>query len=348
MKESTVLYRKYRPETFEQVFGQDHIVKVLKGSLELGNVGHAYLFSGPRGTGKTTMARIFARELGCSENDVIEIDAASNRGIDDIRALRESVLSRPFDSEKKMYIIDEVHMLTKEAFNALLKTLEEPPSHVIFVLATTELHKIIPTVISRCQSFVFRSPTRTVLKSMISGIVEKEGFTIDASSLDLIAFLGNGSFRDTQGVLQKLMSYSADKIISRDEVELITGAPSQKLLEDLISSINENEINETLSLLHQASDQNIDPYILLQMITEKIRLILHVRFSSKRAESLKNDLTEEDFDFLNSLAGVKNNIDSILLSELLDTYKNMNYTFMKYIPLELAIFRIMGNNNNRA
>jgi len=210
-QQHTVLYRKYRPETFDQVFGQDHIVKVLKGSLELGNIGHAYLFSGPRGTGKTTMARIFAREIGCSNNDIIEIDAASNRGIDDIRALRESVVSLPFDSERKMYIIDEVHMLTKEAFNALLKTLEEPPSHVVFVLATTELHKILPTVVSRCQGFVFKSPNYTILKEMIQGIVEKEGFSIDPGSLDIISMLGNGSFRDTQGVLQKLISYSKDK-----------------------------------------------------------------------------------------------------------------------------------------
>ncbi len=345
--EHTVLYRKYRPEKFDQVFGQDHIVKVLKGSLELGNIGHAYLFSGPRGTGKTTMARIFARELECSDNDVIEIDAASNRGIDDIRALRESVLSRPFDSDKKMYIIDEVHMLTKEAFNALLKTLEEPPSHVIFVLATTELHKILPTVISRCQSFVFKSPTRPVLREMINGIVKKEGFTIDTESLDIISFLGNGSFRDTQGVLQKLISYSSDKKLTRDETELITGAPPQSLLQDFIIGLKDQNIDELLILIRKASAENIDAHIFLQMLTEKIRTILRLRFSPKLHHDILEEIGDDETAFLLEFAQEKNSINSALLSELLKTYANMQHAFIKYLPLELAIFRLFGDNSER-
>lgn len=336
-KENTVLYRKYRPETFDQVFGQDHIVKVLKGSLELGNIGHAYLFSGPRGTGKTTMARIFARELGCSDNDIIEIDAASNRGIDDIRALRESVLPLPFDSDKKMYIIDEVHMLTKEAFNALLKTLEEPPSHVIFVLATTEFHKILPTVVSRCQSFIFKSPTQTILKEMIAGIVKKEDFTIDNESLELIALLGNGSFRDTQGVLQKLMSYSADKVIERQEVELVTGAPSRTIIEDFVSAVNEHNTDKALGVLQNAEDQNIDPAILLQMIIHYIRLILMVRFSTERAHEIKEQMDDEAFEKIKNLAGEKNNIHSQLLGQFLNAYDHMHHAFAKYLPIEMVI-----------
>lgn len=346
-KESTVLYRKHRPEKFEQVFGQDHIVKVLEGSLELGNIGHAYLFSGPRGTGKTTIARIFSRELGCSENDIIEIDAASNRGIDDIRALREAVLSRPFDSEKKMYIIDEVHMLTKEAFNALLKTLEEPPSHVIFVLATTELHKILPTVVSRCQSFVFKSPTRIVLREMIKEIVKKEGFTIDAESLDIISFLGNGSFRDTQGVLQKLISYSEDKKLTRDETELITGAPAQSVLQDFITALNNKNIDELLILIRKASSQNIDAHIFLQMLTDKVRTILRLRFSPTLHSEIKEEIGEDEYNFFLNFSKTNNEINSKLLSELLKVYADMQNAFIKYLPLELAIFRLFGNNNER-
>ncbi len=150
-----VLYRKYRPQTFKDVIGQEHVVKVLEGAVKLGNISHAYIFSGSRGTGKTSVARILAREIGTSGNDLYEMDAASNRGIDDVREIRESVNTLPFESKYKIYIIDEVHMLTREAWNAFLKTLEEPPSHVIFIMATTELEKVPETVVSRCQTFAF-------------------------------------------------------------------------------------------------------------------------------------------------------------------------------------------------
>ena len=164
---SETLYRKYRPHTFKDVLGQEAVVSALETSISKDSLAHAYIFAGSRGTGKTSIARIFAKALETSEDDIYEIDAASNRGIDDIRAIRDAVHTLPFRSKYKIYIIDEAHMLTKDAWNALLKTLEEPPKHVIFIMATTELEKIPETILSRCETFAFRKPTEKILKEVI-------------------------------------------------------------------------------------------------------------------------------------------------------------------------------------
>jgi DNA polymerase-3 subunit gamma/tau len=230
----TALYRKYRPTTFKDVLGQDHIVKVLEGAIKLGNISHAYLFAGSRGTGKTSIARIFAEEIGTRGNDLYEIDAASNRGIDDVREIRESVQTLPFESKYKVYIIDEAHMLTKEAWNAFLKTLEEPPAYVVFILATTELEKVPETVLSRCQTFQFKKPTLEILKDVVLNITKNEGRVLEPSSAELIALLGDGSFRDTEGILDKVLSFSAEKKISAEEVALITGAPRGDLVNSFV------------------------------------------------------------------------------------------------------------------
>jgi len=345
--EHTVLYRKYRPTSFDEVFGQDHIVTILKGSLALGNIGHAYLFSGPRGTGKTTMARILATELNCDPTDIVEIDAASNRGIDDIRQLREGVRSLPFASPYKMYIIDEVHMLTKEAFNALLKTLEEPPAHVIFVLATTELHKVLPTVISRCQSFVFRSPTQQVLKDMLRQVGLKEGFTIEEPALELIALLGNGSFRDAQGVLQKITSYSTDKVITRDEVALASGAPSEMLVVALLQSVARGDQGKALEIVKQAEQENIDPYVFLEMVVASIRNILYMRFSPELRKQLGEILDQEEFTSLDELSRTGATITSAFLKTLLEVYQHMHVSVSKYVPLEIALWSVFEQDGKK-
>jgi DNA polymerase-3 subunit gamma/tau len=347
---SLALYRKYRPQKWSDVLGQEHIVSVLSGALDAGNMSHAYLFSGTRGTGKTSIARILAREVGCSENDLYEIDAASNRGIDDVRELRESVRTLPFESKYKVYIIDEVHMLTKEAFNALLKTLEEPPSHVIFILATTEINKLPDTVISRCQTFQFKKPSQKILKDLVLRIAKKEGFTLEPSSADLIALLGDGSFRDTQGILQKVISSSKDKKISIEEVESITGAPKTELVNGVILGIIEKDADKGLAAVQQASENNIDMSVFLKMILRSLRAALLLRFTEdiKIQEGIEEKFTEEGVTFLKKIAEKKgSNLSSKTLKELLYAHEEMRFASIPELPLELAIIKLIGDNSEQ-
>lgn len=341
-----VLYRKYRPEGFEEVIGQEHIVKVLKGALKLGNISHAYLFSGSRGTGKTTMARIVAKELGCSENDINEIDAASNRGIDDVRALREAVRTLPFESKYKVYIIDEVHMLTKEAFNALLKTLEEPPAHVIFILATTELDKVPETIVSRCQTFVFKKPTEKILKDFAEDIAEKEGFKLESEGAELIAMLGDGSFRDTHGILEKIFSYSKDKKVSLKEIEEVTGAPGSLLVRDFISALAEGSLEKGLAVIEKVSKNNLDARMFLKLILSKLRMIFLLRYSTGTKAEIEEKVGKEELEFLTEMSKNKSPyLSAKTLSEFLSAYGDMRYAFISELPLELALIKILGQNN---
>ena len=259
-----VLYRKYRPQKFSEVLGQKHVTDTLEKSIQLGNISHAYLFSGTRGTGKTSVARILAQEIKCTNNDLSEIDAASNRGIDAIRELRDAVNVLPFESPYKVYIIDEVHMLTKDAFNALLKTLEEPPRHVVFVLATTEPDRIPETIISRCQSYVFKKPSQKILNEIILEVAKKEKFVLEKGTEDLIALLGDGSFRDALGTLQKVMSSSKDKKVSIEEVERIIGVPSSQMVNDFILAISEKDLEKGLKSIEIAVKNNLNIQTLIK------------------------------------------------------------------------------------
>jgi len=340
-----VLYRKYRPQKFDEVLGQEHIIKVLKGALKLGNISHAYLFSGSRGTGKTSVARIVARELGCSDNDIHEIDAASNRGIDDVRALREAVRSLPFDSKYKIYIIDEVHMLTKEAFNALLKTLEEPPPHVVFILATTELEKVPETIISRCQTFVFKKPTEAILKSFTEEIAKKEGFGLEGEGAELIAILGDGSFRDTHGILEKIFSFSRDKKISLKEIEEVTSAPSRTLVHSFIQALADGSLENGLVSIEKVNKNNLDAKIFLKLVLYKLRMVFLLRYSDGAKADIQEKVGKEELDFLTDLSKNKSQyLSANTLSLFLGAYQEMRYAFIPELPLELALIKILSKD----
>ncbi len=341
----TTLYRKYRPQTFADVIGQESVVKALEGAIASNAVPHAYIFSGSRGTGKTSIARIFARAIGSSENDTYEIDAASNRGVDDIRALRDAVHTMPFDSKYKVYILDEAHMLTKEAFNALLKTLEEPPKHVIFILATTEEEKLPETIVSRCQSFRFKKPSHAVLQKLVEVIAKKEGYTLEPASSDLIALLGDGSFRDTLGTLQKVISSSSDKKITPEEVEQVLGAPSARMVNDFIFAITERNFAQGAQAVAEASEVG-DMKIFLDLVVRKVRFVLLLRFAHAMKNDVVGNCSEEDFVLLEKLAKeAGKTLASKELISLLSAYADLRTASIPTLPLELALLRIIGEGS---
>ncbi len=338
MSTQQVLYRKYRPHSFGEVLGQEHVVQALEGAIAAKTIGHAYLFSGVRGTGKTSLARIFAHEIGTKARDLIEIDAASNRGVDDIRALREEVHTLPFESPYKVYIIDEVHMLTKEAFNALLKTLEEPPKHVVFILATTELEKLPETILSRCQSFVFKKPTATLLKEMVLRVAKEEGYTLEPASGDLIALLGDGSFRDAQSILQKVLAGSTDKKISAQEVEQATGTPKSTLLVTLVDAIGAGDLEASLVAVHTLAATTHDAKVTLTLLLRLVRAILIVRSAPSMRTELAEEYTEIEMACIDRHATLsKMHLNSKLLVGLLDAHLRTGSTYTPELPLELAL-----------
>jgi len=339
------LYRKYRPMDFKEVIGQEHITDVLQGALKQGSISHAYLFYGSRGTGKTTVARIVATRLGVSPNDTIEIDAASNRGIDDIRELRDGIHTLPFDSEYKVYIIDEVHMLTKEAFNALLKTLEEPPRHVIFILATTELDKIPDTVISRCQVFTFKNPTTKMLSEHVLHLAKQEGYSIGKDSAELIAFMGNGSFRDTQSILQKVISYSSDKKLEHGEIARVVGAPPKKLVNDFLRALVDEDTKKLFQIIAEAQTHTLDMDLFIKILIKNLRQALLLRYAPDMKKEIQEDIGEDIDFFMELLKEKKGIVASKTLEVLIEAQERQEKAFIPTLPLELAVIKLIGKDN---
>lgn len=335
------LYRKYRPATFENVLGQEMIVQALVGAIESGTIAHAYLFSGSRGTGKTSLARIFARQIGCTATDLYEIDAASNRGIDDVRALREGVQALPLESPYKVYIIDEVHMLTKEAFNALLKILEEPPAHAVFILATTELRKVPDTIISRCQTFLFKRPSQTILQELIRDVAHKEGYRIDQDGVELIALLGDGSFRDTHGVLQKIFATVSKKNITNSDIEAITGAPPRAQVHHIVAGVARKDTSQALAAVRDAVRDTTDMKLLVQFILRTLRAILLVRFDKSYAANLEDGFSAEEATFIKEIAGDKKAyLTSETILAFISAHDRVGSVGVASLPLELAIIEL--------
>jgi DNA polymerase-3 subunit gamma/tau len=292
--EFQVSARKYRPTTFEEVLGQTHVVQTLTNAITRQRVAHAYVFSGMRGVGKTTVARILAKSLNCEKGptsqpcgscpscveitrgnsvDVIEIDGASNTGVDDVRELRENVKFAPFHGSYRVYIIDEVHMLSNSAFNALLKTLEEPPSHSIFIFATTEVHKIPATILSRCQHFTFRRISRLEIISQLRHVATQTGVTIEDRSLSVLARTSEGSMRDALSLLDQAVSFGGEKLLHED-LEALIGSVPDELVRQMIEAILAHQASRAMTLVGELVDQGFDVRVYCREILERVRNLL--------------------------------------------------------------------------
>lgn len=334
---SETLYRKYRPQKFDEVIGQDHITTVLKNSLENDSISHAYIFAGGRGTGKTSVARIFAKALGTSSNDLYEIDAASNRGIDDIRAIRDAVHTLPFESKYKVYIIDEAHMLTKEAWNALLKTLEEPPKHVLFILATTEFDKIPETILSRCESFSFKKPNQKILSEVIQKTAKKEGVKIADEAVSLIALLADGSFRDSHGILQKIINFSNGEKIEACLVEEITGAPKTKFVMDFLDALANREFTKAILILQTLEKENSDIKAFGKMLLDRIRAVMLIRIDRELSKDFADSLGEDTLKQISEYAEKNKNINSEMCLKFLKASSDIDFSPIATLPFEIVL-----------
>ncbi len=361
---SVVLYRKYRPKSFSEVEGQGHVTKTLRNAVIYNKIAHAYIFIGPRGTGKTTIARILAKAVNCLEVkngepcnkcrsceainqgralDLVEIDAASNRGIDDIRALKENIGFSPSSLKFKVFIIDEVHMLTKEAFNALLKTLEEPPEHAIFILATTEVYKVPETIISRCQRFDFRKLSLAEIKKRLLEIVKEEGVTMEEGAAELIALNAGGALRDAESILGLIMSME-DKNITAKEAQTVLGTPEISSVAAFVKLIGQRKATEAISYINELNANGYDLEQFNRALVEYLRNALLLKVNIKLKKLVEAKLTGEQADEMIEIGKALKEEEMLkILKIFIGVQNDLKSSMIIQLPLEMAVIEILGD-----
>lgn len=363
------LYRRYRPKVFEDLLGQESIVDVLRNAARLDKIAHAYLFYGPRGTGKTTTARLIAKIANCEKRatdkkfkekgepcnecrqcteidenralDVIEIDAASNRGIDEMRNLKETVRLSPTSYRYKVFIIDETHMLTKEAFNALLKTLEEPPAHVIFILATSEYDKIPATITSRTQRFHFRKLPLDAIVEKLKTIVKAEKLKVKDDALELIASAAEGSFRDAESLLDQLTSLEEN--VTLETVERIIGKTGMRKVSEFAGIVLEGDLKRALTYLTELNGQGYNMVDFTKELIQYIRRATSLHFDPTLTKLFEKEITRDELTTLETHSKkIKPDIHIPLLKTLIRAYSEMRYSPLALIPLEVAVIESLS------
>ncbi len=363
------LYRKYRPQKLDDVLGQETNVEILKNAAKAGRLGQAYIFYGARGTGKTTTARLIAKLLNCEKRradpefaklgepcnecreclaidaqnsfDVVEIDAASNRGIDEIRNLKENIRTSPASAEHKVYIIDEAHMLTGAAFNALLKTLEEPPKHAVIILATTEFEKLPPTITSRAQRFVFKKLPKTTIVGKLTSIVKKEKITIDDAAIELIAAAAEGSFRDAESLLDQISSLGGAATkggITLDDVERVTGRTGLKKVYELTEFIVKKDAKGALGYLNELNEDGHNLVQFTKDLIHYLRKVLSLKINPSLKPVMERDLTRDEVAGAITLGAAADTATLIkMIKALIRAYAEMRYSPFAIVPLEVVL-----------